>query len=326
MGGLETSIWAPENRPPKFNGSSYNSSTISKVKVVRGNVPASTTHCHPSREMSNLKSGVNETIREKALNGGLSYNEIQKGPGGLSSSRWAPRNYPGKSRAADRQEVWTMDSPNTQPVPMPHAHNVSVPAYSSPDLGLPYEVQHYILGMMQRIMEEGCYAFASRWIPDVLQRNNWTCSEAVELSTWRRILPENVPLTALAPHSRPLHLCLADAVRIRNSATHRHICSSRELQHMIQQAEDLMGIFSDRTRQYKFNKLWAELFDWEKLSVMDIQAARYKMEMALQEIGERQMDDMDWTPNAISLQEIPAVKVEIREVQEYDDYDAMEID
>lgn len=173
---------------------------------------------------------------------------------------------------------------------------------------------------MQRIMEEGCYAFASRWIPTLLQRNNWTCSEAVELSIWRTILPENVPAAALPPRGKPLHSCLGDAVRIRNSATHRHLCTIRDLKRMTRQAEDLMALFSDHTRQMKFHKLWTELLDWEKLSAMDMQTARHKLEVALQEIGERPMDDMDWTPNAVSLQEIPT------EAENHDVHDAMEID
>ncbi|RAL67790.1 hypothetical protein DID88_008517 [Monilinia fructigena] len=325
MSGLRTSIWAPGSyRPPSSNRTSYSSSTLSKVAPVRENVPISTPHPHPFQELS--KNQATQTAREVSLDEGLSQNERRKNSGGLSASRWAPRNYPGRSKAANRQEVWTMVIPISQPNSISHAHDTSLPAYSSPDLGLPYEVQHYILGMMQRIMEEGCFAFASRWIPDVLQRNNWTCSEAVELSTWRTILPENVPAAALTPHSRPIHLCLADAVRIRNSATHRHICISRELQLMTQQAADLMGLFSDQTRQSKFHRLWTELYHWEKLSATDMQGARYKLEIALQEIGERPMDDMDWTPNAISLQEIPAVEVESGEVKNCDIHDAMEID
>ncbi|KAG4034101.1 hypothetical protein MFRU_003g00770 [Monilinia fructicola] len=325
MSGLGTSIWAPGSyRSPSSNRSSYSSSTLSKVAPVRENVPISTPHSHPLQELS--KNQATQTTREITLDDGLSQNGLQKNSGGLSASRWAPRDYPGRSKAANRQEVWTMVIPRPQPSSMSHTQNTSLLAYSSPDLGLPYEVQHYILGMMQRILEEGCFAFASRWIPDVLQRNNWTCSEAVELSTWRTILPENVPAAALTPHSRPIHLCLADAVRIRNSATHRHLCTSRELQRMTQQAEDLMGLFSDQTRQSKFHRLWIELYDWEKFSVMDMQGARHKLEIALQEIGERPMDDMDWTPNAISLQEIPAVEVEPGEVKNHDVHDAMEID
>ncbi|QSZ30595.1 hypothetical protein DSL72_000152 [Monilinia vaccinii-corymbosi] len=326
MSGLRTSIWAPGSHcSPNSNCPGYSSSTLPKVAPVRENVPASTTHSHPLRELS--KNQATEATREIVLNDGLSQNELRKSSGGLSASRWAPRDYPGRSKAANRQEVWTMVAPISQPISMSHTHNTSPPGCSSPDLGLPYEVQHYILGMMQRIMEEGCFAFASRWIPDVLQRNKWTCSEAVELSTWRTILSENVPVAALTPHSRPLHRCLADAVRIRNSATHRHLCSCGELLRMARQAEDLMCLFSDQTRQVKFHRLWTELCDWRKLSAMDMQAARRKLEMALQEIGERPMDDdMDWTPNEISLQEITAAEVKLGEVENYDIHDAMEID
>lgn len=218
-------------------------------------------------------------------------------------------------------------TPVSQHKPMAHAYNGSRPACTSPDLGLPYEVQHYILGMMQRILEEGCYTFASRWIPDVLQRNNWTCSEAVELSTWRTVLPENVPSEAITSHGKSLQQCLANAVRIRNSATHRHIFSSQELRGLAQQAEDLMSLLSDHSRQLKFHKLWTELYDWEKLSVTDMQAARYKMEMALQQIGERPMeDDMDWTPNVISLEKVPAVEIGPEEVENHEVHDEMEID
>ncbi|TGO48595.1 hypothetical protein BOTNAR_0467g00060 [Botryotinia narcissicola] len=319
MSGLRTSIWAPGSyRSPSYNGSSYKN-------PARENAPVSTTHSYTPRETS--KNRAIETTREMILDGKLANNEPRKSSGGLGASQWAPRDYPGISKTANRQEVLTMVTPASQHKPMAHAYNGSSPAYTSPDLGLPYEVQHYILGMMQRIMEEGCYTFASRWIPDVLQRNNWTCSEAVELFTWRTVLPENVPSEAFTSHGKSLHQCLANAVRIRNSATHRHIFSSQELRGLAQQAEDLMSLLSDYSRQLKFHKLWTELYDWEKLNVTDMQAARHKMETALQQIGERPMeDDMDWTPNVISLEKVPAVEIGPEEVENHEVHDAMEID
>ena len=63
-------------------------------------------------------------------------------------------------------------------------------------------------------------------------------------------------------------------------------------------------MFSDGTRQDKFHRLWLELKDWDNASVVDPQAARGNLEAALQEISERPVDDMDWTPNAMSLQEV----------------------
>ncbi len=203
---------------------------------------------------------------------------------------------------------------NTRPgqiVPEVNAISNSRPDHVSPlttspvDLGLPYEVQHYILAMMQRIIEEACYSFSSRWIPKILNENNWTCSEAVELSTWRKVLPSALPPNAIVPlHSYSLEDALTDAVRIRNSAVHRHLCDNTEVRRMALQAQNLMLMFSDVSRQTKFQRLQDELDDWDTISQQNVQAARIKLQEALQEISERPVDDMDWTPNAVSLQEV----------------------
>jgi hypothetical protein len=196
-----------------------------------------------------------------------------------------------------------------------------------PDLGLPYEVQHFILAMMQRILEEGCYDFASRWIPNTLNEKGWTCSEAVELSTWKKFLPEAVPYKAVS--SMPnysLEKALSDAVFIRNAAVHRHLCNNVEICRMTSQAQDLMFMFSDVTRQNKFNRLREELKQWDLSTSEDLQWKRSKLESALREISERPVDDMDWTPNAVSLQEITSRpgSLQIKEPEEY--IDEMEID
>lgn len=93
---------------------------------------------------------------------------------------------------------------------------------------------------------------------------------------------------------------------------------------MALQAQDLMSMFLDGTRQDKFHRLWLELKEWDIASMVDAQAARSKLEAALQEISERPMDDMDWTPNTMSLQQ---VTVETG-VQDHSGYsiDEMELD
>jgi hypothetical protein len=175
-----------------------------------------------------------------------------------------------------------------------------------PDLGLPYEVQHYILAMIQRILEEACYDLASRWMPQKLIDNRWDCPEAVELSTWRDLLPTALPSNAIDPlPTYSLERALADAVQIRNSAVHRHLCDNTEIRRMVVKAQDIMSMFSNTTRRNKFQRLWIELNDWDQSS--DQQTAREKLLLALREISERPVDDMDWSPNAISLQEITDV-------------------
>lgn len=188
----------------------------------------------------------------------------------------------------------------------PKANGYDNPVSSNqPDLGLPYEVQHFVLTMTQRIMEEGCYDFASRWMPNVLRDKHYTCSEAVELSEWRRLLPESIPSEAIDSISKDkLEGALVDAVRIRNAAVHRHLCNNAEIRKMARQAENLMSMFKDVTREAKFHHLNIELGEWDKRSGDDQQGARNRLQSALHVIGEKPMDDMDWTPNAVSLREL----------------------
>jgi hypothetical protein len=179
--------------------------------------------------------------------------------------------------------------------------------------------------MVQRILEEGCYDFAYRWIPGTLNERNWSCPEAVELSVWRDFLPNALPPNALAVvPGYTLYRGMKDAVQIRNAAVHRHLCNNFEIQKMAQHAQDLMTMFRDISRQSKFHRLREELDDWDRGNNGDPQMARGKLEQALQEISERPMDDMDWTPNAVSLQEITSQLEQAQHTIEYGD--EMEID
>lgn len=160
--------------------------------------------------------------------------------------------------------------------------------------------------MIQRVLEEGCYYFAQRWIPDLLHANRWDCPEAVELSKWREFLPTSLPANAVRPMSNyTLNKALANAVQVRNKAVHRHLCDNDEIRRMALQAQDMMYMFSDVTRSEKMHHLWMELNNWDLGNKENPQLARQNLEAVLRVISERPMDDMDWTPNVVSLQEIP---------------------
>lgn len=158
---------------------------------------------------------------------------------------------------------------------------------------------------MERILEEACYDFASRWIPHILASKKWTCPEAVELAKWREVLPEEVPLKSIVPVANyTLEQGLVDAVRLRNSAVHRHLCDNAEIRRMSLKSQDLMFMFSDHTRQVKFQTLRTVLSQWDTLNTQDPDGARARLEAALREIGERPVNDMDWSPNSVSLEEV----------------------
>ena len=184
--------------------------------------------------------------------------------------------------------------------------------------------------MIQRILEEGCYDFAYRRMPEMLNERGWSCAEAVELSTWRDFLPsaiEQIPNTALVPiPGYSVKQGLKDAVNVRNAAVHRHLCHNFEICRMARQAENLMTIFRDDSRQNKFYRLRTELSNWDRDSNVDMQEARRHLEQALLEINERPVDDMDWTPNAVSLQEIIPDVGAVQDTEDYGGGEAMELD
>ncbi|KUJ16104.1 uncharacterized protein LY89DRAFT_618900 [Mollisia scopiformis] len=260
---------------------------------------------------SSLLHGLNPTPKQP------SFKPVEHG---LATSRWAPR----RQSHGEPLQVWTRTVSSAKPTrpcsPSKSFANKSV----SPDLGFPYQVQHYILALVQRILEEGCYDFAARWLPQVLNEKGWDCPEAVELSIWKSFLPNALPPNAIKPLSNyTLEAALADAVRTRNRAVHRHLCDNNEIRQMTLQAQDLMSMFSDTTRQNKFHQLWAELNVWN--SKDDALGARTRLERALREISERPMDDMDWTPNAVSLEELHASSGEVQNTPELYT-DEMELD
>jgi len=152
-------------------------------------------------------------------------------------------------------------------------------------------------------MEDGCFHFASTWIPKYLEASKWTCAEAVELATWKKALPTALPKEVSVSLTH-LEDALGNAVRIRNAAVHRHLCSNHELRQMASQARTLMLLFADVSRQTKLDSLVAALCDWDAQIDEDQSTKRARLEAALQTINEQPLDDMDWTPNSVSLQEI----------------------
>ncbi|KAH8759584.1 hypothetical protein F5882DRAFT_337367 [Hyaloscypha sp. PMI_1271] len=301
--GLQNSIWAPQGRDsfrrvgdwicPSCGFSNF---TWRKVCFRCSTGPQATGlpvngHLQTSADPTNyISTSYNENRPLQPPESRHDTIHSTQKESGLSTSRWAPRTFRGRPKTDD---VWTRIVPNHDRASTP----------KPPDLGLPYEVQHYILAMMQRIIEEACFDLASRWIPQKLRDNRWDCPEAVELSTWRDILPAALPPNAIVPNlSYSLERALVDAVRIRNAAVHRHLCDNTEIQRMVVQAQDVMSMFADVTRRNKFHRLWVELTNWDQSR--DPQAAKETLLLALQEISERPVDDMDWSPNSVSLQEI----------------------
>ncbi|RKF54568.1 putative ran bp2 nzf zinc finger-like protein [Golovinomyces cichoracearum] len=207
---------------------------------------------------------------------------------------------------SERKESMSMrESCNQLEIPgLKHVINEPTILSKNLNLSLPFQVQHYVLKLMEKMLEDSCYDFALRWIPERLNEVGCDCPEAFELAKWRTFLPLEIPFHAFSTkHSQSISNALTNAVKIRNAAVHRHQCDIYTVRDMIKQAEELMYVLSDQTRQEKLNRLWYELGEWGNNS-NDLGAARAKLEQALQTITDGPVDDMDWTPNPVSIEGI----------------------
>ncbi|TQS35405.1 hypothetical protein Golomagni_04174 [Golovinomyces magnicellulatus] len=223
----------------------------------------------------------------------------------INSNTWAchtlNKSFPSES---ERSESLLMQKSCNQLEISGFKHVISDPTVLSKnlDLSLPFQVQHYVLKLMEKMLEDACYEFALRWIPERLNEVGCDCPEAFELAKWKTFLPLEIPYHAFSTkYIHSISSALKNAVKIRNAAVHRHQCDIYTVRDMIKQAEELMYILSDQTRQEKLNRLWYELGEWGN-NFNDLDAARAKFEQALQTITDGPVDDMDWTPNPVSIE------------------------
>lgn len=173
------------------------------------------------------------------------------------------------------------------------------------------------------MLEEACYEFALRWIPRKLNEFECDCAEAFELARWKSILPSEVPQHAFNSEARhSISSSLTDAVYIRNAVAHRHRCDNHIICNMARKGAKLMTILSDNTRQEKFNHLVVAINEWENNS-NDLSTARANLECALQKIAEQPINEMDWTPDSVSMSEI---SYETSLMEPTDHIDMMDLD
>ena len=129
---------------------------------------------------------------------------------------------------------------------------------------------------LHKLFEECCYQFALVHIPHHLAEQNWDCPEAVELSTWHKILSELLQTDAdhvfafdtgstfetTVPASRRViyvnnHLfTLKD---IRNQAVHPRPLNPMALPKILRRAGELARLFRDRRLQQDIQQLSSEI-------------------------------------------------------------------
>ena len=148
---------------------------------------------------------------------------------------------------------------------------------------LSYSVQHRLLNGVQKLLEECCYGFATKLIPNVLEERKWDCAEAVELGSWCGVLLphfDKISTEATAFDSeQALQRVFAATYGLRHAAVHRKPTHCKGLEQMLKDALRLVGALQDEPRISKLEAL-----------LQDLHSKRQDMELAKNHL-ENQLDE-----------------------------------
>ncbi|KAI0976311.1 hypothetical protein F4678DRAFT_416629 [Xylaria arbuscula] len=152
----------------------------------------------------------------------------------------------GSTSRADVTETESVETcHNAEPTVLRHTNTAPslFPVY------LPIRTQHRILTKVQSILEDACFEFGQRKIPEVLKMNLWDFSEAAELNLWvKELLKRQSELFHKAVDTgKPLDKLLSSVADIRHTAVHRICISARGLEQFLLNAESFVVLLGDTT-------------------------------------------------------------------------------
>ena len=159
---------------------------------------------------------------------------------------------------------------------------------------LPYKVQHILLTNVQSLLEETAFSFASKWIPSLLEDENWDCAEAVELTKWNQILEKrwrDLPDEAIDVNiGVSFNTVLFSAHELRDSAVHRRPINGMGIEQLVLNAMKYTRALRDESKSTQLNDLHLELE--KRLRDMDINKnlLKYRFEEELQVIAEERAE------------------------------------
>ncbi|KAL3595592.1 hypothetical protein FPOAC2_09938 [Fusarium poae] len=109
---------------------------------------------------------------------------------------------------------------------------------------LPFSAQHRLIVFLQHKLEEMCYSYSERHLPQLLHDRGWDCPEALELHRWLRTLSVELPYVGQDWVFN--HSILFDSVaQIRNFAVTRSKIDSAQMEKLMTDAFELATILNE---------------------------------------------------------------------------------
>lgn len=127
-------------------------------------------------------------------------------------------------------------------------------ATSTPSLfpvHLPFGVQHRVLSSIQSALEQCCFEFAKRWLPDFIVSEGWEVFEQVELTKWATKLKgkKSIPRMAVSDiDEKTWDRVLLAICELRHTVVHRRPICATDMMSLIDDALALTQMLNDFTR------------------------------------------------------------------------------
>ena len=151
---------------------------------------------------------------------------------------------------------------------------------------LSYTSQHKLLNTVQRMLEDCCYDWGSKWMPSLLAERKWTCSEAVELSRWSTAIPSRFDTFSFDATSlgsgEALRAVFLATHPLRHAAVHRLRTSVRGLERMLENALKMATALKDTPREGKLH----DILEKFRSTVRAMEVKKIELEISLdKELG-----------------------------------------
>ncbi|MCJ1482785.1 hypothetical protein MMC06_002951 [Schaereria dolodes] len=124
---------------------------------------------------------------------------------------------------------------------------------------LPYSSQHNLLKIIQALLEECCFDFGKKWLPEILAAKGWECPESVELNIWAYTLLKKtgtIPPTAFnSVAEKDFAQVLSAIPKIRHTAVHRLQTTAAGILSMVETAIALANMLKDEARASELDRI-----------------------------------------------------------------------
>ncbi|KAL4806628.1 hypothetical protein BDV18DRAFT_168350 [Aspergillus unguis] len=116
-----------------------------------------------------------------------------------------------------------------------------------------YRSQHLITTSIQKVVEEGCFAYAQKHFPQLLAERGWDCPEAVELTEWTKFLSRHS--SKLVTPKKSLDMVLSHLRDLRHSAVHRLRKTAVSVEFLAENAQLFLETLGDGDRAERVSRL-----------------------------------------------------------------------